>query len=66
MKYIVITQLVEINGKTREIGEVLDASDFKPKPTDNSLIILPAGIASELSELESLLGTKHIEPVSEG
>ena len=63
MKYQVITQRVEINGKTREIGEVLEASDFKVSPIDESLIIVP-GIAPELSELESLLETKHIEPVS--
>lgn len=44
---------LEINGKIRFAGELLDESEFKPRPAD-----APEG---ELSELESLLSTKHIK-----
>lgn len=62
MPYRVITQRVEINGTTREIGEVLEASAFRPLPEH-----IPErhyiNEEPELSEIDSLLKTGHIEAV---
>lgn len=48
---------VEINGKTREEGAILDETEFKARPADAP--------EEELSEVESLLKTGHIEKVAE-
>lgn len=48
-KYKVITQDVEINGTTRRIGDILEATEFKP------------ATETDEGEAESLLKTKHIE-----
>lgn len=37
MKYEVITQRVEINGITREIGSILDESEFKEGEAESLL-----------------------------
>lgn len=37
MKYEVINQRVEINGKTRDIGSVLDASEFQEGEAESLL-----------------------------
>lgn len=58
-KYRVITQAVEIAEKTRDVGTLIDESEFAPAPpmreSDD-----PG--TPHLSELDSLLVTKHIEP----
>lgn len=51
---------VEINGKIRFAGEVLDESEFKPA-SGNTYINEDNIKVYELSELESLLKTKHVE-----
>lgn len=67
MKYRVINQKVEINGVTREIGAVLEEGEFRPKPdhpaTEDPEVNLR--LAAELSELQSLLATKHVEETGE-
>lgn len=55
-KYKVVNQKVEINGRTREIDAIVDASEFRVRPADAP--------AEELSELDSLLATVHVVPVS--
>lgn len=61
MRYRVITQKIEVGGKVREVGAVLDESEFAPAPPmrehdDPS--------TPHLSEVQSLLATKHIEEVA--
>lgn len=63
MKYKVINQRVEINGTLREIGAVVDASEFRPLPSNRQNTDAKKD-DYELSELESLLTTKHVEPIS--
>lgn len=58
-KYRIITQSVEIAGQKRAVGALVDEAEFAPAPPmrehdDPS--------QPHLSELESLLATKHIEP----
>lgn len=68
MKYRVIMQpggshkknhedRVEINGVLHKVGDVVDEGDFRPADPNRD-----ASLPSELSEVESLLKTKHIEP----
>lgn len=45
MKYEVINQAVEINGKTRAVGTVLEESDFKP--ADPSAMMFKADAKKE-------------------
>lgn len=52
--YKIQNQRVEIGGITREIGEILDASVFRPAPTPVEGEPYIAG------EIESLLSTGHI------
>lgn len=61
-RYQVINQRVEINGTVRDVGAVLDESVFRPA----SGVVNNDGYGNrvpELSELESLLLTKHVEKV---
>ena len=51
-QYRFINQCVEINGKNRMVGDVVDESEFRPAEGDS-----PA-------EVESLLATQHIELVT--
>lgn len=48
MKYEVVNQRVEIGGLVRDIGSVLDESEFEPATEES------------ISEVESLLATGHI------
>lgn len=59
MRYRVITQKIEVGGKTREIGALLEESDFAPAPPMREH---DDPKTPHLSELQSLLATKHIEP----
>lgn len=59
MQYRVKNQRVEINKITREIGDLIDESEFWPAPTPVEGEPYVAG------EIESLLSTGHIEPVTE-
>lgn len=60
MKYRVVnSERVEINGVVRTKGATLNESEFKPVPER------PENAPPELSELESLLATGHIEVAGE-
>jgi len=54
-KYRVINQSVEIGGKVRSIGEVLDESEFRPIDPNRD-----PNLPREQSEIHSLLATLHI------
>lgn len=58
----VVGQRVEINGKTREVGDELLATDFKPA-SGNQVPDEAGELVPELSELESLLQTGHVEQI---
>lgn len=57
---------IEINGKIRFAGEILDEKEFKPASGVIVHTVFPDGSFTdepELSELESLIKSKHIEEV---
>lgn len=54
-QYKVVNQRVEINGKTREIGAVLEESDFNLVPPE-----VQEGQEPSLNELDSLLKSGHV------
>lgn len=56
--YKIQNQKVEIGGKTRQIDDVLDESEFAPAPVLTKEQISQGLVAK--SEIESLLSTGHI------
>lgn len=60
---------IEINGKIRFAGEVLDESEFKAGTGNQYVESYDAAgkpvMATELSELESLLKSKHVTLINE-
>lgn len=64
--YRVINQDVEINGKKRRVGEELREGEFRPGNPDRDPKQNPSVDPEqvELSELDSLLSTGHVELVS--
>jgi len=59
MRYRVITQRIEVGGKMRDVGALIDESEFAPAPLMREY---DDPNTPHLSELQSLLATKHIEP----
>lgn len=60
MKYEVL-HIVEINGKTRHVGDILDVSEFRAANPVEAQRIRTADEPEELSEVDSLLNTGHIK-----
>lgn len=61
MKYRVISQSVEINGKVRHPEDVLDESEFRPGDPARHPSVTEDN--PEFGEIESLLVSGHIEAV---
>ena len=53
-QYKVVNQRVEVNGVTKEIGAILEESDFK------LVVAVPEEGVKAYSELTSLLATGHV------